>query len=431
MNYELKIYELRKKILISIYSKVILTILLFCFAGICFGQTTQSPVFSKKETLYSTKNGNAIGNLLLSIEQKGANEWILTIGDRGNFFESRTERTLWIFNRRVDANTFRRDMRNRDYPVEVRDLTEFVPFCENGIRFEIKDWEELNKQTQVSFFINASPGQIVTLRLVFYTASQDSRRRTTIDDEARVRIEFEIPDPVVVAQQQRAAAQEAELLSLAENIDYEAIAKQREAQREDSLLRAEAANRGERIALINTFISERNREINSLQEEVNILLADKKTKVSDLTIDSLATIAVEMKNRVDYWENGYSDILLTEEAIHNQFSKFRIAHSLTAKKIDELRQQQNPLNSILDFIKNNLLLSLGAGIVGLILLKLLMKLLKKIQSAIKSKISQKISKMKSDAKNKVKDSPKKWGKKKKKQPDDEFENIDINDLAEI
>ena len=412
------------------YSKVILTIFLFCFTGFCFGQTTQGTVFSKKETLYSTKNGNAIGNLLLSIEQKGANEWSLIIGDRGNFFESRTERTLWIFNRKVDANTFRRDMRNRDYPVEVRDLTEFMPFCENGIRFELKDWEELSKQTQVSFFINASPGQIVTLRLVFYTSSQDSRRRTTIDDEARVRIEFEIPDPVVVAQQQK-AAQEAELISLTENIDQAAMAKQREAQREDSLLRAEAANRGQRVVLLNSFILERNLEINSLQEEVNTLLADKKMKVSESTIDSLATIANEMKNRVDYWENGYSDILLTEEAIHNQFSRFRIAHSLTAKKIDELRQQQNPLNSVLGFIKNNLLLSLGAGIGGLILLKLLMKLLKKIQSAIKSKISEKISKMKSDAKNKVKDSPKKWGKKKKKQPDDEFENIDINDLAEI
>ncbi|MDR0796824.1 MAG: hypothetical protein LBE79_12385, partial [Tannerella sp.] len=156
----------------------------------------QTTVFSKKETLYSTKNGSPIGDLLLSIEPKSVNannnEWVLIIGDRGNnFFESRNERTLWIFNKKVKATDFRRDMRSRDYPVEIKDLSDFMPFCENGIRFDLKDWEELRKQTQVSFFINASPGQKVTLRLVFYASSQDSRRRTTIDDEAKVRIDFE------------------------------------------------------------------------------------------------------------------------------------------------------------------------------------------------------------------------------------------------
>ena len=417
-------------------TKITVTFFLLCFVGLCFSQTTQAPVFSKKETLYSTKNGSAIGNLLVSIEPKGGNEWTLIIGDKGNnFFESRTERTLWIFNQKTDANTFRRDMRNRDYPVEVKDLNEFAPFCENGIRFELKEWEELSRQTQVSFFINASAGQVVTLRLVFYSSSQDNRRRTTIDEEARVRIDFTVPNPAVVAQQQRAtqAAQEAELISLTEKIDYEAAAKQREAMREDSVLQAEAANRGERTALLISFISERNREISALQNEVNALLEDKKTKVSDSTIDSLITIADEMKNRVDYWENGYSDILLTNEDIHDRFSKFRIAHTLTAKKLNDLKQQQMPFSGIVDFVKNNLLLSIGGGAVGLIILKMLQKLVKKMISKGKSAVKQKINKAKTDAMKKAKAQPKKWlSRQKQKKPiDDEFENTDINDLFEI
>ena len=417
-------------------SKILPVLFLLCFAGHCFGQITQAPVFSQKETLYSTKNGSAIGDLLLSIEPKGDNEWMLIIGDKGNkFFESRTERTLWIFNKKVDANTFKRDMRNRDYPVEVKDLSDFSPFCENGIRFELKDWEEITRQTQVSFFINASAGQIVTLRLVFYSSSQDNRKRTTIDEEAKVKIEFTIPDPAALAQQQRAvqAAQEAELISLTEKIDYEAAAQQREAMREDSILQAEIANRGERVILVNSFISERNREINALQEEVNALLEDKKTKVGDATVDSLKAIASVMKERVDYWENGYSDILLTAEEIHDKFSKFRIAHTLTLKKIDDLKLQQLPFSGVMDFVKNNILLSLGGGIVGVFLLKYLMKFIKKMINLGKSKIKQKINKAKADAMKQAKAQPKKWmkGKKKEKVVDEEFENTDINDLFEI
>ena len=414
-------------------SKFILTLCLLFYAGFCFCHTMASPVYNKKETLYSTKNGSAIGDLLLSIEPKNANannnEWLLIIGDKSKFFDSRTERTLWIFNQKTNANAFKRDLRNRDYPVEVKDLSEFMPFCENGIRFEIKDWEELSKQTQVSFFINASPGQKVTLRLIFYVSSRD-KKRTTIDDEAKVKIEFEIPDPVVVAQQIK-AAQEAELISLTEKIDYEAVARQREARREDSLLQAEAADRGQRAALLNSFIIDRNRDVGLLQEEVNVLLADKKSKVETFKIDSLETVINEMKKRVDFWENGYADILLTEESIYDKFTKFRIAHTATSKKIEELKQQQAPFGFILAFIQNNILLSIGGGIVGLFLLKILYSLGKKMISKIKSLIMQKINKAKTDAKKKLRDEPKKWKKKKKKELDDEFENIDINDLAEI
>jgi hypothetical protein len=421
--------------------KFILFLLYFVEAG--FGQT-QKVFFSKKETLYSTKNGNAIGEVLLSIAAKSAtptnDEWLLIIGSQaGKIVEARNETTLWIFNNKTNVNQFKRDLKNQDYPVEVKGMTEFMPFCENGIRFVLKDWDELRKQTQLSFFINASSGEKVTLRLVFYSATSD-KKRITIDDEAKVKLEFEIPDLSSLGNQVRqtsgGGAQGGETINLTEKITPEAAAaaaKLLEERREDALAQVNAVDRGQRIALLNSFISERNRELGLFQEDVNALLVDKKTKVSESTIDSLATIADEMKNRVDYWENGYSDILLTEEAVHDKFSKFRIAHALTSKKINELRQQQNPLNGILDFIKNNLLLSIGAGIGGLILLRLLMKLSKKLMSLAKSKMNQTVSKMKADAKKKATEESKNMfkRKKKKKQPDDEFENIDINDLAEI
>jgi hypothetical protein len=418
---------------------------LLCFAAYGFGA---DPFFSKKETLFSTKNGNAIGEVLLSIAPKNVspsnNEWLLIVGSQtGKIIEARTEMTLWIFNNKTNANQLKRDLKNQDYPVEVKGFTEFMPFCENGIRFVLKDWDELRKLTQLSFFINASPGEKVTLRLVFYSATSD-KKRITIDDEAKVKLEFEIPDLSAsgnIARQTGGGGgrgQGGEVISLTEKITPEAAAaaaKLLEAQNEEAMSQADAANRGQRITLLNAFISERNREVIQFQEDVNVLLEDKSTKVSESTIDSLSTIADEMKNRVDYWENGYSDILLTEETIHEKFSKFRVAHALTVKKIDELRQRQNPLNGILDFFKNNLLLSIGGLVGGAILLKFLMKLSKKLTSMIKSKINQTISKAKSDAKKKATDEAKNLTKRKKKQkqkqPDDEYDNIDINDLAEI
>ena len=425
-------------------------LLLICFCPFGFCITADVPVYSKKETLYSTKSGSSIGELLLTIEPKNVNakniEWVLIIGDNGSkFFESNKEKTLWIFNKKQNVSAFKRDMRNRDYPIEVKDLTVLMPFCENGIRFDVKDWDELRNQTHVPFYLNASPGQNVTLRLVFYTASSDAKR-TTIEDEAKVKIEFEIPDPSTLlmqsqlltpaqtqmqAQQGGGAAAGGGLAALSDNIDYEEDARIREARREDSIMKAEAANREQRVVLLNAFITERNREVNDLQQEVNTLLADKKTKVSEPVIDSIATVADEMVNRVDYWEKGYTDVLLSEEGIHDKFSTFRIAHSLTLKKIEELKQQQKPYSMVLDYMKNNILKSLGIGLGGLIFLKIAISLGKKITSKIKSMISQKISKMKSDAKKKAKEKARKPVKKKKKERDDEFEDIDINDLAQI
>ena len=432
-------------------SKLTFILFLLCFVGRCFGKTTEEPFYSSKETLFSTKTGKVIGEVLLSIAPKSAtttnNEWILSIGEQGGkIIEARNETTLWIFSKKTNTDQFKKDLKNQDYPVEVKGIREFQPFCENGIRFSLKDWDELRKQTQVSFFINASPGEKVTLRLVFYSANFD-KKRTNIDDEARVKLEFEIPDPSSYATQTRrtgsGGTQGGEVISLTEKITPEAVAAaaalKSEAQREDSIARAEAVNRGQRITLLNAFISEQNMELNLFQQDVNNLFVDKKAKVSESTLDSLSTIAEVMKKRVDDVERNYSDILTdilpAEKTTRDEFTKLSLAHKSILMKIEELRQRQNPLNGIMTFVKENLLLSIGGGIGAVVFLKFFMKFLKKMTSLIKSKIKQQISKAKADAKKKAMEAPKKLSmrkkKKKEQETDDEFENIDISDLAEI
>jgi len=429
-------------------SKIIITVILLCFFRYCFGESDDGSVYSNKETLYSTKNGIPIGDLLLTVEPKNPNaitsEWVLTIGDKGEkFFDTQNEKTLWIFNQKQNVSKFVKDLKNRDYSLEVKGIKDLMPFSENGIQFELRDWDELRKQTQVTFIAKASPGEKVTLRLVFYTASSD-KKKTTITDEAKLRITFEVPrfitrnnqgqggsqrqgggNEVTLERKAAGGAGSAGYPNEPEEIDPQIL----EAHRQDSIMRAEAASKEQRRALLESYIVDRNYEIGLLQNEVNTYLEDKQTKVSELTIDSLITVVGELKNKVDYWENGYSDILLTDEAIHDKFSKFRIAHALTVKRLDELKEAQKPYSGILDFIKNNLLLSLGIVIGGAVFLKFFIKMLKKLQSMIKSKINQKISMMKADALKKLQEQPGKI--KNKRQREAEIEKIDINDLYKI
>ena len=430
------------------HSKIIATVLLFCVFSFCFGQTNEDPFYSKKETLYSTKSGLPLGELLLSIEPKTTNtnnsEWILTIGDKGEkFFDTPNEKTLWIFNQKKNVNQFVKDLKNRDYLLEVKGIKELMPFSENGVPFDMRDWDELRKQTQVTFTAKGPPGERVTLRLVFYTASSD-KKKTTITDEAKLRIVFEIPkitaggmvqpqgqgsNVVTLDRQTPGGASGGGAGGAPSDTDEEMDPSILEAHRQDSIQRAEAANREQRMGLLDAFITERNREIGLLQNEVNKHIDDKETRVNESMIDSLVTVADEMKNKVDYWENGYSDILLVDEVIHDKFSKFRITHTLTLKKLDELKQLQKPYNFILEFIKHNLLLSLGIVVGGAVFLKFFLKLLKKLQSMIKSKINQKVSKMKADAAKRAKGQADKWKDKRKRE--EALEEIDIKDLDRI
>ena len=417
-------------------SKAILSIALLSLCQFCFCNITGEPVFSKKETLYSTKNGSPIGDLMISIEAKNDNaknnEWNLIIGDKSNnIIDSGNDgRTVWIFNKKVSANTFKKDMKNRDYPIDVKGLSEFMPFCENGIRFDLKEWEEIRKQTQFSFFINASPGEKITLRLVFYISSKD-KKKLAIEDEAKVKLEFVVPDPSSAKKTQATQVNQdaGDEISLTEKIDYEAAAKINEERKADSIKQAEAEDKSHRIVLLNSFITERNNEINSLQEEVNVLLTDKKNKVEAIKIDSFETVVDELKKKVDYWENGYTDILLTEEGIHDKFTKFGTTHGITSKKLVELRQQQSQLNNWMSYLKSNWLLSIVILACVLIFGKLLLKLVGKLKSMVKKQYSQKVNKMKMKAQIKQKVKSMRNTEKTERQKD--FDNIDISELDEI
>ena len=439
MNYKLSVSSIQSpaSVLRSPFSgfrspvSVLLFMICFCHTGFC--KTMGEPVFAKKETLYSTKSGSPIGEVLLSVEAKSAdaknNEWYIIIGDKNNNFFEAENKSMWIFNKKVNVYAFKKDMKNRDYPLEDKDFREFLAFSENEVRFNLRDWEELRKQTQISFNLNAKAGDKMSLRLVFYIASKD-KKKTTIDDEARVKIDFVIPVLSEIAAAKKAEANQGEeLISLTEKIDYEAVEKNNEERRADSIKQTEAEDRIHRITLLNSFITERNNEINSLRENVDVLLADKKNKVEALKIDSFETVVEELKKKVDYWEKGYTDILLTEEGIHDKFSKFGITHGITSKKLVELRQQQDLLNNLLSYLKKNWLKSLGIGIVALIIGKLLFSLIKKLISKARNSIKQKMNKIKKKAQDKLKQKSMKKTKKDELRKD--FEDIDISELDEI
>ena len=425
--------------------KFILTLFLFCFCRFCFCNTTDGPVFAKKETLYSTKSGKSLGELSISVEAKSAgknnNEWYLIIGSNNSeIIDSKgDDKSLWIFNKRTNANDLKKELKNKDYPIEVKDISQFMPFCENGIRFDIKDWEEVKRQTQLTFFLNASPGEKITLRLVFYYSSRD-KKRTTIEDEAKVKLDFILPDPSKPSSSANAAGSAAgrndagkddDVISLTEKIDYDALKKEKEEkEKEESLNKEqEEKDRGNKVNLVNAFITERNEDIASLQNEVNILLANQDNKVEEGKIDSFVIVLDELKKKVDYWEKGYTEILLTEISIHDKFAKFSTAHGITAKRIDELRLKQNQLNNWLSFLKNNWLLSIGVAAGSLILLVIMYKLGKWLFSFVKRYISQARNKVK--IKNHLKKQLKTKQKMDKKERNKDFDNIDINELHEI
>jgi hypothetical protein len=303
----------------------------------------------------------------------------------------------------------------------------------------IKDWEEIKRQTQLTFFLNASPGEKITLRLVFYYSSRD-KKRTTIEDEAKVKLDFIIPDPSKPSTSANAAGAAAgrndagkndDVISLTEKIDYDALKKEKEEkEKEESLNKEqEEKDRGNKVNLVNAFITERNEDIASLQNEVNILLANQDNKVEEGKIDSFVIVLDELKKKVDYWEKGYTEILLTEISIHDKFAKFSTAHGITAKRIDELRLKQNQLNNWLSFLKNNWLLSIGVAAGSLILLVIMYKLGKWLFAFVKRYISQARNKVK--IKNHLKKQLKTKQKMDKKERYKDFDNIDINELHEI
>ena len=328
-------------------------VLFFLFCPVFFYIATGEPVLKKKETLYSTKNGNPIGELSISIEAKNADpknkEYYLIVGEKVNeIIDTKGDKkSLWVFNKKMSANELKKDFKNKDIQAEVKDIGEFTPFCENGIRFDLRDWEEIKRQTRLTFHITASPGEKMTLQLRFYVATKD-KKKMVIDDEAKVKLEFVIPSAKKEVVQggntqggnkQEEKTSEESLLSITEKLSADA-AKRSERQA-DSLKQVQEQERIVRTDQLNIFITEKNKEIISLQEEVNEMLANPKNKVAAGTIDSLEAVVGELRKKVDYWDKGYTDILLNDESLQDKFTKFSTDQMIASKRIAELRQQQS------------------------------------------------------------------------------------------
>jgi len=332
--------------------KIRFAFLLFLFSQVCFVLKADESFFTKTETLYSVKNGNSIGDLQFNIEIKSIDAnpkaFYLIIGDKGNDIVGSGEnmKTLWIFNKNVNASDLKKDLKSKDYPLDVKDIREFVPFCENGIRFDLKDWEEIKRQTKFPFYINASSGDKIALRLHFYIASK-TKKRTIIEDEAKIKLEFTIPSAL------KEKKQEGDVISLTEragNLSAEEIQK----QQADSLKQAQENERIQRTNAVNVFITEKNKEITSLLDEINRLASAKDAKISKNTIDSLGTVAEELRKKVDYWDKGYTDILLNDESLQDKFTKFNTDQSTISKKLENLSQQQAE--------KKNWMIYVGVGL---------------------------------------------------------------------
>jgi len=316
----------------------------FCCQA-CFSLAAGEAFFTTKATLYSMKNGNSVGVLSFGVEVKSVDknpkELYLTIGDKSNEIieASGNNKSLWIFNKNRNASDLKKDLKNRDYPLDVKDIRDFIPFSENEIRFDLKDWEEIKKQTKFTFYTNASAGDKITLRMHFYIASK-SKNKTVIDDEAKIKLEFTLPQPTTG----NGKKQDDELVSLTDKAANQP-AKTPQEQQDDSLKQAEEKERIQQTNDLNVFITQKNKEITSLQEDINQLVSAKNSKITKGTLDSLQTIVDSLRIKVKYRDQGYTAIILNNEDLQNKFIKFNSDQSVISKKLDELRQQQSEKKS--------------------------------------------------------------------------------------
>lgn len=381
------------------------TLNLFCQTVIC--QTANENVFTNKETLFSTRNGKQIGELTLSIEIKSleANpkEFYLIIGEKtGDIITGAKDKTLWFFSKNTNVNQLKKDLKKKDYTLEVKDFRELTQFSENEISFELKEWDEINRQTKIPFFTDAASGKEIYLKLQFYIASVE-KKKTVINDDAKVIISFIVPSNIKEKQQAKA------LEAMSENAGGGgggggAPAEMTAEEKEEQLKREKEAERIKRTNDLNVFITAKNKEIAALMEEINKLMETKEAKYTIQTIDSLELVINEMQKKVDYYDKGYTDILLNEEAIQDKFLKFGTDKIIITKKLAEMRQK------LLD--KPNLLKIIGIGFAALMAgWMFIMQILNPIK--IKKQIKKQQQMMEAEARKKA------------------FESININDLHKI
>jgi len=118
-------------------------------------------------------------------------------------------------------------------------------------------------------------------------------------------------------------------------------------------------------------------------EELNT----SKRKIQAKELDSIELILSEMRKKVEYWDKGYTDILLKEEAIQDKFTKFSSDQTIASKQLAEMRGKVTS--------PKDLLMKIGiiAG-VAMMFVMLLMQILRPFLSKKKmAKLQEKQMKM--------------------------------------
>jgi len=402
-------------------NRAIRLLLLFLFFPVgCLFAAAGDIIFSSTETLYSTRTGRSLGELSLSVEVKSLDtnpkELYLIIGNKsGDIIEGTKDgKTLWIFNRDISLNEFKRELKNNDYTLDIKNFREFAAFSENDVKFEMKNWAEILKQTKYGFSTDAALGAEITLKLHCYTATKD-KKKSTLDDDAVITLAFRLPatnkpaatnQPVAISPSAGASQAQAQAQEAAGQSEEEKKKKE-----EEEAKRQAEAERIQRTNDLNEFITIRNKEIASLLNEIEELSKNKKSTVK--TFDSLELVVNEMGKKVDYWDKGYTDILLKEEAIQDKFMKFGTDKTVALKMLTEAKQNRTGLPGWLA----PLAVAAGIFMMGAMFVMQIVSRIKAKKQMLKAMQAQGI---------KV---PTK--EKKKKEKVKEIDTVDINDLYKI
>jgi hypothetical protein len=332
---------------------------------------------------------------------------------------------LWIFNRNISLNEFKRELKNNDYSLDIKNFNEFISFLVFDVKFELKNWAEILKQTKYTFFTDAALGAEITLKLHCYTATKD-KKKSTLDDDARITFAFRLPATNKPAANQPAAGttaasttastREPEISSPSGTAPQMQETGKTEEDKEAEarkLAQAQEAERIQRTNDLNVFITVKTKEIAALLGEIEELSKDKKSTVK--TFDSLELVVNEMRKKVDYWDKGYTDILLKEEAIQDKFMKFGSDHTIAMKMLAEAKQNRTGLPQWL------MPLGMGAGIF-LLGAMFFMQIFSRIKA--KKNLMKALQGQAGDVQAKA---DKAKGKSKVK----EIDTVDINDLYKI
>lgn len=304
--------------------------LLFLFSIWSFMFLHAEPFFTGEEKLYSSRTGKLITTLNFSVEvnpSERSENYLLTIGNKAGITgEDGAKLSLWIFNKKMDAKTFA----NKNSNIDVNDIHLFDPFSSNrNVKFSISNARKIENIAVIPFDVNAGPGDKVELICSIYIASQ-KKKKTIIEDEAQVKISFDLPYQIV-----RESGRGGEVVTLEIDKDLNPVAEltpeeleEEKQMREDSIMQA-------KIQQLDFFISEKNKEIDELYVVIDSLV---QGKVYDKTkIDSLENLVNILKKKVDLQEMGNVSLFPNDEVLVNKFTEFSSRYSEIIRKIEELK----------------------------------------------------------------------------------------------